>query len=86
MKKYNETDIRIDKEFSISENWYKGRIEHKEDVYEFWFIHSVGKYLGDDFPYRIEWFRKNVPSEIRTMENKIIEEFEKQNKLKWYTE
>lgn len=76
MKKYNETSIRIEKEHSISEEWYKGRIEHKEEIYEFWLIYTHGQFCGDDFPYRVEWFRKQVPLEVRSMENEIIEQFE----------
>ena len=78
MKKYNETGIRIEKEKSISEDWYKGRVEYKEDVHEFWFIHSTGHFLGDDYPYRVEWFRKEVPLEVRSMEDDIINKFEEQ--------
>lgn len=76
MKKFNETSIRIDKGRSIIEEWYKGRVEHKEDVYEFWFIHTQGPYFSDDYPYRIDWMRKMVPSEVRSMENEIVEQFE----------
>ena len=76
MKKLNETFIRIDREIGYTEDWYKGHIEHKEDVYEFWFVHTHGKFCGDDYPYRIDWFRKDVKSEVRCMENEIIEQFE----------
>lgn len=76
MRKFNETFIRIDRTKSLGEDWYRGRIEHKEEIYEFWIIKTYGSFYGDDDPFRIEWMRKDVPSEVKTMENRIIEQFE----------
>jgi hypothetical protein len=76
MKKLNETTIRIEKDISISEDWYRGRVEHKEDIHEFWLVYSHGQYCEDDYPYRVEWMRKQVSREVKSMENNIIEEFE----------
>jgi hypothetical protein len=75
--KYN--NIVIGKEYEYREIWYKGHITHEEDIYPFWLIYTEG--LSDatvDYPYRIEWFYRSVPREVRAMEEQIVNKFKDQ--------
>lgn len=77
-----EIQVVINKDPSFTEVWHEGYVEFKGERYMFWLIVPQGKDVnGKEYELEVRWFFKQVPMEVRKMQNVIIEAYLKE-KLK----
>ncbi len=71
-----KSEIYIDTDSCYSDTYYKGHVELYTSSCPFWLIHTEGRLIEDeDEHFRIQWWLKSVPREVRDMESDIIEQF-----------
>lgn len=75
--------VNIESKPLFTEDWHEGYVEDEEgNKYQFWLINPrQTDPNGQDFECEVRWFFKNVPREVRSMQNSIIELFKLKKEL-----
>lgn len=72
----NNVEISINKTPEFTEVWHSGFVEHEGARHNFWLIDPQGvDSQGNQYEPEIRWFFKTVPSEIRAIGQKIIDQY-----------
>jgi len=68
--------VSIDRKPSIIEVWYEGSVSVDDVEHKFWLIDpQTPDPAGNVYEIEVRWFFKQVPMEIRRMNDKIIESY-----------
>ena len=71
-----KVEVSIDRKPSIIEVWYEGYVKVDGQEHKFWLIDpQTPDPAGNLYEIEVRWFFKQVPMEIRRMNDKIIESY-----------
>ena len=73
-----DVKLSINKTQSFTEIWYEGSVEMNGAEYNFWLVDPRGKDpSGREYDVEVRWWFKQVPREIRSMHDTIVEAYKK---------
>jgi hypothetical protein len=68
--------VSINRQPSFTEIWHEGSVTYNNKEYMFWLINPTGRdEQGREYEIEVRWWFKQVPIEIRAMNNTIINDF-----------
>ena len=72
--------VSVNKDASFTEVWYEGHVMQNDNKYMFWLIDPQGKdEEGREYEMELRWWFKNVPAEIRSMGQRIVNDYKRTN-------
>lgn len=71
-----QVEVSIERKPSIVEVWYEGAVMYDEEEHKFWLIDpQTPDPAGNVYEIEVRWFFKQVPMEIRRMNDQIIQQY-----------
>ncbi len=71
-----QVEISVSRKPSFVEVWYEGSVKFNDELYQFWLIDpQTPDPSGNNYEVEVRWFFKQVPMEIRRMNDTIVQHY-----------